>query len=83
MSYVVWQLPVKQSNKTGYDWIHPKVKYHCFVNNTSLCNKYWQETLYFETGIDDEKISSSPQLVCSICYRRWEALYIQPKKERF
>lgn len=25
-----WMLPVKQSNITDHDWIHPKAKYHCF-----------------------------------------------------
>ena len=33
-----WMLPVKQSNLTNVDWIHPKAKYHCFLK-IRLCAK--------------------------------------------
>lgn len=46
-----WMLPVKQSNLTNVDWIHPKAKYHCFFKNTSLCEKYWQDQDFFTTDI--------------------------------
>lgn len=51
-----WMLPVKQSNLTNVDWIHPKAKYHCFFKNTSLCEKYWQDQDFFTTDIDTEEI---------------------------
>jgi len=47
MVSVVWQLPVNQSNKTDHEWIHPKAKYHAYVNNNSLCGKFGQNTNFF------------------------------------
>jgi hypothetical protein len=67
----VWQLPVKQSNITDHDWIHPKAKYHCFVQNQSLCNKYVQDTDYFETDIERGEIIMRPEIACKICRAKW------------
>ncbi|KFK76624.1 hypothetical protein DJ87_5251 [Bacillus cereus] len=56
MDNIVWQLPVKQSNSTCTDWIHPKAKYHTYINDVSLCGKYSQCTSYFETDGDNFKV---------------------------
>ncbi|MCG3227901.1 hypothetical protein HXV89_00245 [Bacillus subtilis] len=53
MNKIVWQLPVIQSNLTDHDWIHPKAKYHAYIDNKSVCGKYGQHTDYFETGIEE------------------------------
>ena len=53
MSVYKWQLPVKQSNLTNTDWIHPKAKYHCFdKDGFSLCGKFYQDIYYFETDLE-------------------------------
>ena len=69
-----WMLPVKQSNLTNVDWIHPKAKYHCFFKNTSLCEKYWQDQDFFTTDIDTEEIEKNPGLACKKCYQLWKNL---------
>ncbi|MEK5061009.1 hypothetical protein BK126_26200 [Paenibacillus sp. FSL H7-0326] len=70
MSKIVWQLPVKQSNFTDHDWIHPKAKYHAFKNNASICGKYLQDTDYFETSIDEtELMSEKIQYACNKCLK--------------
>ena len=70
--FPVWQLHVKQNNKTDHDWIHPNAKYHCFCSGKSLCEKYGQDTDYFETDISSGEILSRPDIACKICYRRWK-----------
>lgn len=70
MQTVVWQLPVIQSNKTDHDWVHPKAKYHAFLDNNSLCERYGQTTNYFETSIDQEEIFKNPNLACKKCLRK-------------
>ena len=69
-----WMLPVKQSNITDHDWIHPKAKYHCFFKDTSLCEKYQQDQNYFETDIDYRRIEKEPELACKKCYQIWKML---------
>ena len=64
-----WMLPVKQSNLTNVDWIHPKAKYHCFFKNTSLCEKYWQDQDFFTTDIDTEEIENRLQTILTPYYR--------------
>ena len=74
MNEYKWMLPVKQSNITDHDWIHPKAKYHCFFNDTSLCEKYQQDQDYFETDIDYRRIVKEPELACKKCYEIWKML---------
>ena len=64
-----WMLPVKQSNITDYDWIHPRAKYHCFFNDTSLCEKYQQDQNYFETDIDLEEAEKERQAILDVIQR--------------
>lgn len=72
MENIKWMLPVKMSNLTSHDWIHPNVKYHCFINNTSLCKKYFQYQDYFETDIDSGEIAMRPEIACKKCYEKWK-----------
>ncbi|WP_225229733.1 hypothetical protein [Sporosarcina quadrami] len=66
---VVWQLPVIQSNLTDHDWIHPKVKYHAFINDNSICDKYSQMTDFFETGIEESELMKNKELACKKCLK--------------
>ena len=67
---VTWQLPIKQSDKTDHDWIHPKAKYHAFVNHRSLCDKHGQNTDYFETSIEEAELMKDKSLACKKCMDR-------------
>lgn len=63
MSIYKWQLPVKQSNITNTDWIHPRANYHCFdKNGFSLCGKYYQDIYYFETDIEYSDLKNKEEL---------------------
>lgn len=71
-----WQLYVHQSDKSNIDWIHPKAKYHFFEKVNSgyqrcLCDKYEQDTDYFETGIEESVIAENPDLACKKCFKKW------------
>jgi hypothetical protein len=70
MTEVIWQLPVKQSNKTDHDWIHPKAKYHAFKNYNSICGKYGQKTDFFDTTIDVIELMKKKQLACNKCLKK-------------
>lgn len=70
MSEVVWQLPVRQSNKTDHDWIHPKAKYHAFVNNKSMCGKYVQDTSFFDNIVEEDNLKNVKQYICQQCIKR-------------
>lgn len=71
VSFSVWQLHVIQSNKIDHDWIHPKAKFHFFVDDRSLCGKYVQDTKYFETDISSSEILRRPEIACKKCYNLW------------
>lgn len=61
---IIWQLPVKQSNVTNHDWIHPKSKYHAFANDRTLCGKYSQATAFFETTIESSELMLNKEIAC-------------------
>jgi len=67
MDEVVWQLPVKQSNKTDHDWVHPRANFHAFNDNKSLCGKYFQKTDFFET---DMPKGTDQKHMCKVCLAR-------------
>lgn len=73
LSIYKWQLPVKQSNLTDTDWIHPRAKYHCFdKSGHSLCGKYGQDIYFFETDIEYSDVKDQEGLEnckCKICKR--------------
>lgn len=72
----VWQLPVKQSNLSNIDWVHPKAKYHCFCGGISLCGKHAQDTDYFETDCESGEILSRPEIACKVCFNLWKEEYL-------
>lgn len=72
MDNIVWQLPVKQSNLTCTDWIHPKAKYHAYINDVSLCGKYSQCTSFFETTIEASKLMVNKEMACKSCLKKIE-----------
>ncbi|WP_238189870.1 hypothetical protein [Paenibacillus sp. L3-i20] len=65
----VWQLPVKQSNLTNHDWIHPRANYHAFLNNSSLCGKFHQDTSYFKTDLPEGN-ELALQMRCKRCLKK-------------
>ena len=73
----VWQLPVAGAERCGNAYIHPQAKYHCFVNNTSLCKKYNQWTEDYDDGITIESgvVLQVPHHVCKRCYGAWKSIY--------
>lgn len=71
MENVVWQLPVKQSNLTDHDWIHPKVKYHAFIGLNSVCGKYGQSISFFETDLDQPL---TKDIACHKCLKKLKLL---------
>lgn len=64
---VSWQLPVKQSNKTDYIWIHHRSNFHAFVNSKSLCAKYYQDTDFFESDFNPKEHSEN--MKCKKCLK--------------
>jgi hypothetical protein len=64
---IVWQLPVKQSNKTDSDWVHPRSNFHAFQSEASLCGKYFQDTDFFETDFNPKEHSEN--MKCKKCLK--------------
>ncbi|MEC1437279.1 hypothetical protein P9D57_00645 [Bacillus sonorensis] len=67
---LVWKLPVIQSDLTDHHWVHPKAKYHAFIDNKSVCGKYGQSTDYFETGIEESKLMANKDWACKLCLKK-------------
>ncbi|MNJ55452.1 hypothetical protein D3C77_509430 [compost metagenome] len=63
---IVWQLPTNQSSLTDHDWIHPKAKWHGFVNGVSLCKRHRQGTRAFESR-DVLEVMDETEFVCKRC----------------
>ena len=80
-SYVcpVWQVPVGADG----NYIYESTKYHCFVDNITLCGKYSQCTDAYDDGItvDSEEIARSPQIACKRCRERWLRIYCKEDSE--
>lgn len=72
MDNVIWQLPVIQSNLTDHAWIHPKAKYHAYVDGKSLCGNYGQSTSYFDNSIDESDLMKNKVLACKKCLKKLE-----------
>jgi hypothetical protein len=71
MDNVVWQLPVKQSDLTDTDWIHPKAKFHAFIGGGSVCGKYGQSSSFFETDLDQPL---TKEVACRKCLKKLKLL---------
>lgn len=78
-SYIapVWQLPVHGAERTGNGAIPKYAKYHCFVSDMSLCNKYSQATYFYDDGVSIESVTvlERPDCVCNKCLVKWKKLY--------
>lgn len=76
MSRLVWQLPVSsETSKSANAYIPKTAKYHCFVEDTSLCKKYTQDTDYYETGVESGEILRCPDIACKKCRKIWLEKY--------
>lgn len=77
MNTPIWQLPVRGAERTGNGYINSRAKYHCFVDNHSLCDQYNQKTQDYDDGISCESgtIAQNPQYACAVCYNRWKKRY--------
>lgn len=73
----VWQLPVSGSEKTANGYISQKAKHHCFVDNVSLCGKYYQNTKDYDGGITTTSacMLELPQFACKKCLNLWKKQY--------
>lgn len=71
----VWQLPITTNCNTGYECISVKEKYHCFLDNKSLCGKCEQDTDFYENTVESGEVASRPDIACQICYKKWKRLY--------
>lgn len=73
----VWQLPPPSEARKNADAYIPKtVKYHCFIENVSLCKRYAQDTDYYETGIESGEILRRPEIACKKCRKMWLRRYV-------
>lgn len=70
---IVWQLPDRSENTKGE--IDNRVKYHCFVDDNSLCGTYWQTTDYYDMKIESGEIEMRPEIACKKCYNKWKKMF--------
>ena len=66
MSKPIWQLPFNDN-----DSIKPNTKYHCFIDNESLCGKHLQNTKLYDTDIESGEIAMRPEIACKVCRKKW------------
>ena len=68
----VWQLRV---NSEGV--VLRGAKYHCFVEDSSLCGSCHQNTEFYDDGISAESsvVLELPHIVCKRCLRKWKRQY--------
>lgn len=74
----IWQLPITSDGSGSGAYIQDRVKYHCFVNNVTLCKRYNQDTDFYETTIQSGEILRNPDIACKICRRLWLKKYVHP-----
>lgn len=78
MENIKWQLPVRERLIVGRPpWVHQLAKPHCFVNDSSLCGKYYQDTEFYETDYDIQEIIANPKKACKKCYEKWKRLRLE------
>lgn len=68
----VWQLLV---NSEGF--VPGSAKYHCFVDDQSMCGRVCQNTAFYDDGItcSSSEILDRPMLVCKRCLAKWKREY--------
>jgi hypothetical protein len=77
MNGPVWQLPApSETSQSANGYIPASAKYHCFVDNKSLCNKYAQDTNYYDLGIESGAILQNPHFACKRCRLKWIKRYL-------
>lgn len=74
-----WQLPVKQSNTTDHDWVHPRAKYHAFAGRNAICGRHSQRTDYFETDMPE---NADVKLKCRTCVKLVEKIRVGEETEQ-
>lgn len=73
----VWQLPVmSETSVSANAYIPATAKYHCFVDDASLCKRYAQDTRHYEVGIESGEILRRPEIACKRCRKMWLRLYV-------
>lgn len=73
--FPVWQMQVTD-NGSG-ETVSMRSKYHCFVENKSLCGTLKQTTSFYDDGISMESaaVLDRPDVACKLCLRKWKRLY--------
>lgn len=73
----IWQLPIHAAERTGNAYVPATAKYHCFVDNSSLCGKYHQDIGSYDEGITVESgaVACSPDIACKHCLALWKKKY--------
>lgn len=71
----VWQLRVTD-NGNG-ETVPTRSKFHCFVENESLCGTAKQITYFYDDGIsiDSAEVLDRPYIACKRCLRKWKRQY--------
>lgn len=73
-----WQLPAPPETTRGANAYTPKsAKYHCFIDNASLCGRYAQDTDFYDgLGIESGEILRGPDIACKRCREMWIRRYV-------
>lgn len=80
----VWQLPIMSGTSTSANaYIQKTAKYHCFIENKSLCKRYTQDTDYYETGIESGEILRRPDIACKKCRGIWLRRYVREEAQKW
>ena len=78
----VWQLPIMSETTTSANaYIQKTAKYHCFIDNASLCKRYTKDTDYYETGSESGEILCRPEIACKKCRKMWLRRYVPEEAE--
>lgn len=68
----VWQLLVSEDGI-----VRSSAKYHCYVDNESLCGRSSQITAFYDDGISctSAEVLDCLQFVCKRCLNKWKRQY--------
>lgn len=64
-----WQLPIGQKIDQA-EYIRMNAKFHYFVNEESLCGKYYQETKLFDNLIANDQEEEMHNHLCKACLKK-------------
>lgn len=71
---ISWELYVNENRAYGKE-IPDNAKYHCFVDDKSLCGKYHQKYSDYDTTIKSGEILMFPHIACKVCLKKWIKQY--------